>query len=281
MRSTGFRSNQEPMEPKERLTPIQELSDLPSIDALADLPRGINWKFVFSDAVANERELIGAKWKHSLPDFSVAIHTSAPIIQWVKLITDDEVHAHQDFFEQCAKDYGQLAESLIKQLIDTHNIPFTPEFPLVGLNAYLQKAYPTTGKMQEWAFRIHGFHCAFTHQSTEQHIEVPLTFGEEFGVLDPYFFSNYILSSPQYAPLPVALFDPYGDGNRILEVMQVISKFEEVPSNVPGQTGIIVSDREKKEITISEEGLQAIIQQVVPKNGLLDFWRRFLGLWKK
>lgn len=269
------------MEPKERLSPINNLSDLPSLDELADLPRGINWKFVFDQAVADEREVIGAKWKHSLPNFSVGVHTSLPIIQCLKLITDKEIHTHQDFFEQCAKDYGILAEKLIKQLINSHKIPFTPEFPLIGLNAYRQKAYPTTGKMLKWTFRIHGFHCAFIHRITQQHIEVPLTFGEEFGTLDPYFFCNYMLSSPEYAPLPVPLFHLSGDGNRILEVMQEIGKFEEIPSNIPGRTGIIVSDREKKKIISSEGGFQEVLQQVIPKNTLVDFWQRFMNFWKR
>lgn len=281
MRSIGFQSNQERMEPKERLSQIEELSDLPSIEELVQLPRGINWKFVFGEQVAHVREEVGAKWKHNLADFSVAIHTTAPIIQCLKLITDEEIYAHQDFFEQCAKDYGFLAERLIKQLVKTYKIPFTPEFPLIGLNAYHQKAYATTGKMGDWTFRIHGFHCAFTHRTTQQHIEVPLTFGEEFGALDPYFFSNYMETSPEYVPLPVHLFNLYGDGNRILEVMQGIGKFEEIPSNIPGRTGIIVSDREKKKIISSERGFQEILQQVIPKNTLADFWRRFLGFWKK
>lgn len=269
------------MEPEERLTHIKDLSDLPDLYDIAQLPRSINWKFVFGPIVENERERIGAKWKHNFPGFSVSIHTSEPIIQCRKLMTEEEIIAHQDFFEKCAQEYGKLAGQLIRRLIDTLKIPFTPEFPLVSLNAYHEKTYPTAGKMGKWRFRIHGFHCAFTHQSTEQHIEVPLTFGEEFGELDPYFFSNYILSSPAYAPLPISIFEPHRDGQRILEVMEELGKFEEIPSNIPGRTGIIVTDRDRKEIIVSEEGFRAVILQVIPSNHLSGFWQRLLRFWKR
>ncbi|NRB50218.1 MAG: hypothetical protein HRU41_21250 [Saprospiraceae bacterium] len=270
------------MEPKERISQIEKIADIPGIDSIAQLPRGINWKFIFGAAVIDERERTGAKWKHSLPDFSIGIHTSEPIIQCLKLITDEEIIAHQDFFEQCAQDYGQLAGKLIRQLVRTFNIPFTPDFPLLSLNAYYgKKAYPTTGKMGAWEFYLHGFHCAFSHQTTDQYIEVPLTFGEEFGELDPYFFSKYILSSPEYITLPVPIFIPYEDGTRILEVMQQIGKFEEIPSNIPGRSGIIVSNRDKKKITVAVEGYKNSVQQAIPRKRGLGFWRKWLRFWKK
>lgn len=264
------------MEPKERVSQIKQATDLPSIDEIAKLSRGINWKFVFSKAMINEREEIGEKWKQGLPQFSIGIHTSEPIIQCLKLITNEEIIAHQRFFESCAQDYGHLSRKLILQLVTTKGIPFTPEFPLLSLNAYRRKAYATSGRMGDWTYYVHGFHYAFTHKVTQQHIEVPLTFGEEFGELDPYFFSNYILSSSQYLPLPIAIYDPFGDGRRILQVMQQIGKFEQIPSNIPGRVGVIVSDRDRKKIIVSEEGFQSMIQQVTTKRPFFNLWNRFL-----
>jgi len=266
---------------KERITPIECLSDLPSIDEIAELPRGINWKFVFGAAILSEREKVGEEWKQRLPQFSIAVHTAEPIIQCLKLITDQEIHAHQDFFEKCAQDYGQLAHNLIHQLVAKKGIIFTPEFPLLSLNAYRGKAYPPSGKMGAWNYCIHGFHCAFTHKITEQHIEVPLTFGEEFGELDPYFFSRYILSTPQYTPLPVAIFSLHGDGHRIVKVMQQLGKFEEISSNIPGRTGVIVTDREKKKVVVSEEGFRSILQQVTVRSPFARVWYSFIQFWKK
>nr|MBX2871676.1 hypothetical protein [Saprospiraceae bacterium] len=184
------------MEPKERISHIENVADLPDIDRIAQLQRGVNWKFVFGAAMLDQRERVGKDWKEKLPQFSISIHISEPLIQCLKLITDEEIIAQQDFFEKCAQNYGQLAGELVEQLVAKLRISFTPEFPLLSLNAYSRKGYPTSGKMGKWTYYIHGFHCAFTHQTTAQKIEAALTFGEEFGELDPYFFSNYIVSSP-------------------------------------------------------------------------------------
>ncbi len=151
------------MEPKDRITPIKNQADLPNIDEIAELSRGINWKFIFDAAILSEREEIG----------------------------------------------------------------------------------------------------------------------EEFGELDPYFFSGYILSTPQYVPIPVAIFSPHGDGHRIVKVMQQLGKFEEISSNIPGRTGVIVTDREKKKVVVSEEGFQSILQQVTTKSPLSSIWYRFMQFWKK
>lgn len=80
------------------------------------------------------------------------------------------------------------------------------------------------GKVAEWKYFVHGFHCGFQNIITRQYIEVSLVFGLEFGDLDPYFFVKFILSSQNYHPLPIPLFEEYADGSRIIKKNDLIRK---------------------------------------------------------
>jgi hypothetical protein len=77
-------------------------------------------------------------------------------------------------------------------------------------------------------------------------------FGDDYGDLDPYFFSNYITSTPQYKPLPIELHEPHYDGKRILNKMLESGKLERVQGNWPEVIGTIVTDRKKIEIKTLE-----------------------------
>lgn len=207
-------------------------------------------KILFGEKIKEKREEIGQKWKAELPDFLIGIHRIKDEINLRKLISDQEIEEHQLFFEACAKEYGRLAEKLIQQLIYELGVQPHDGFPLKTLNAYKHTPYDQRGKMGEWGYFFHGYHCAFTHLKTKQHIEVPLVFGEEYGELDPYFFSIFIKSTPEFHPLPIRIYEDYADGKRILNVMLKLGKFEEINSNLEGKRGIVVKDRNKKEVSI-------------------------------
>ncbi len=179
-----------------------------------------------------------------------------------KLITDEEIEQNQSFFEEYAKEYGRLGEELINQFIEKFNVKPHNGFPLKTINAMGQHAYLKPHAMGEWNYFFHGFHCRFTHKKTKQQIEVPLTFGEEFGELDPFFFIIFIWSTPKFKPLPIEIYPNVHDGLRILEVMLRLGKFEKVNSNFKGQSGIIVTDRVKKEVKVFDTGMEAVLNEV-------------------
>ncbi|MBC7388100.1 MAG: hypothetical protein H7329_02720 [Opitutaceae bacterium] len=136
------------------------------------------------------------------------------------------------------------------------------------------------GNVGNWKYFIHGFHCGFENNETRQIIEVPLVFGLEFGDLDPYFFTRFIKSTPNYQPLPVDIYVDYADGVRINEKMISLGKFERINSNVGNHYGIVVTDRQKVEIKSHKE-LESLFKE---KNTQTDkqkfnFWK-FMGLKK-
>lgn len=227
------------------------IQDIPSIDKIKGLSRNKTMKVVFGKGILRKRESIGNQWKKELNDFQVGIHTQNPEINIARLISDKEIVDHQDFFEKCAKDYRDLATRLINKLANQLGIEIDPESPMDSFNFLKRSEHrPQKDKVDNWRYYIHGAHCCFDNIKTGQVIEVSLVNGLEFGALDPYFFTGFIKSTPDYQPLPVAIFEDYADGVRILEKMEEIGKFEKINRTYEGFFDTVVADREKVEVKI-------------------------------
>ncbi|WP_212002971.1 hypothetical protein [Chitinophaga sp. HK235] len=235
----------------ERITEIVTIhleEQLPSLEYIRAIPRIKELKLIFEGSMQSQREQIGKVWKDSLQECSVAIYTSDPIIGILPLITDREIEEHQDFFEQCALDYRTLSELLVFELGRKLAISIDRKYPWESFG----KKLGSRGVMGNWSYFLHGFHCGFEHKQTGQLIEAPLVFNDEFGDLDPYFFSRYIRSTPAYQPLPVVIFEDCLDGVRILDKMVSLGKFERISSNWPGHHGTVAVRKERQLIDISE-----------------------------
>jgi hypothetical protein len=258
---------------------INSIGQVPTIETILSIPRERTMKLVFEKNIQTQREAIGQKLKKELLNFQVGIHTIEPEINIAKLITDKEIEDNQDFFEQCAKDFRQLGEELLYKLVDKLDLNLNMEFPLQSFNE-LKRDGRSNGKVEGWNYFVHGFHCGFVNMKTKQEIEVPLVFGQEFGALDPYFFSKYIKSTKKYNPLPIEIFEDYADGERINEKMISLGKFERISSNIGNHFGIVVTDRSKVEIK-SYLDLEIMYQEQNKQTEKLkfNFWK-FIGLKK-
>jgi hypothetical protein len=226
---------------------INSVGQVPTLGTIQAISRERSLKLVFENGVQNIMEEIGQDLKNKLPDFQISIHTVEPEINIAKLITNKEIEDNRDFFEQCAKDYRQLGHELLYKLVDKLDLKLNKDFPMQTFNE-LKRGKRSKGNVEDWNYYVHGFHCGFINNKTKQEIEVPLVFGQEFGDLDPYFFSKFIKSTPKYKPLPVDIFEDYADGVRINERMISLGKFEVISSNVSNHFGIVVTDRQKVEI---------------------------------
>lgn len=258
---------------------INSVGQIPTLDTIRSIPRERTIKLVFEKEVQRQREAIGQNLKTELVGFQVGIHTIEPEINIAKLITDKEIEDNQDFFEQCAKDYRQLGEELLHKLVNKLDLKLNKDFPMQTFNE-LKRDGRSSGKVEGWNYYVHGFHCGFVNIKTKQEIEVPLVFGQEFGDLDPYFFSKFIKSTPKYKPLPVDIFEDYDDGARINERMLSLGKFERISSNVGNHYGIVVADRQKVEIK-SYLDLEKMYQEQnkQTEKPKFNFWK-FIGLRK-
>jgi len=227
------------------------IQDIPSIDKLNGLSRNKTMRVVFGKGILRKRESIGNQWKKKLNDFQIGIHLQNPEINIARLISDKEIIDHQDFFEKCAKDYRNLAKRLINELAQHLEIEINPDSPLDSFNFLKRREHrPEKNFIEDWRYYVHGFHCCFENIKTGQVIEVSLVNGLEFGALDPYFFTGFVKSTPDYKPLPIEIFEDYADGVRILEKMEEIGKFEKVNGIYEGRFDTVVTDRDKVEVRI-------------------------------
>ena len=216
--------------------------DIPTLDAINAVQREVKLQLIFEGGLKQNRETIGNQLIAKLNNFQIGIPKVEPTISIAKLITDEEIVAHQNFFETCAKDYRKLAGELVATLVTELGVQLDEDFPLNTFRESMA-AGKQTGQVGQWEYWIHGFHCGFENHRTGQYIEVPLVFGMEFGDLDPYFFTGFIKSTHAYQPLPVAIYEDYADGARIIEKMLALGKFERVNSNVGSHSGVVVTDR--------------------------------------
>lgn len=254
---------------------IRNIDDLPSENIFLNLPRNKYLVLKFLDETDSERKKYGENLKKKFKDFQIGIHTIEPIIGIRKLIADNEIDMFQELFVQYAFDYRELATKLIHGLALKIKVDIQNESPYWAFLKYWQKK-GQSGVFEEWNYFFHGFHCHFIHRKTKQEIEVSLIFGLEFGDLDPYFFTNFIISSHDYKPLPIEIYESYHDGLNIIERMIIIGKFEKINSTTfPNHSGIVLKNRTNKvEIRTFENPSDAI--KPLPKFNLF----KFLGLKK-
>lgn len=249
---------------------IDTEDQIPAIETIRSISRQETLKLIFRPVIQNQREAIGEQLRARLHGFQVGIHMTKPEINIVKLITDEEIELHQDFFEKCAKDYRELSKKLIYKVAEKLELNIDPQFPLLTFNP-LKRDTRQKGSVDGWNYYLHGFHCGFVNRKTGQLIETPLVFGLEFGELDPYFFTKYIKSTPAYRPLPIEIYDNYADGVRINEKMLALGKFERIPSNIENNVGVVVTDRDKVEVSIYREEKQKVEKQKVSLLRFLGF----------
>ncbi|MEM8895037.1 MAG: hypothetical protein AAGC88_10700, partial [Bacteroidota bacterium] len=170
---------------------IAELDEVPEIETIRSISRERILRLVFESTVEDYKDKAGERLKRSLVGFQIGVHTLEPEIRITKLISDSQIENHQNFFEKCALEYRQLGKELLYDLIERLDLELNKDFPLETFNK-LKKNRSQSGQLNEWSYYIHGFHCGFENNVTGQLIEVSLVFGQEFGDLDPYFFSRFI-----------------------------------------------------------------------------------------
>lgn len=217
--------------------------DIPTIEELHKLPRNKTLTVVFGKDILDKKTATVKHWNLELKDFNIGIDINQPSIHLTRLISDDEIIEHQDFFEQCAKDYRDLSKQLIYKLANHLNIEISPEAPLNGFLSIKGENQKRT--FDNWEYHVHGHHCCFENLSSKQIIEVSLIHGLEFGALDPYFFIRFINTTPDYKPLPLEIYHDEAVGRKILKKMEEIGKFEKINAIYKNRYSTVVTDREK------------------------------------
>ena len=79
----------------------------------------------------------------------------------------------------------------------------------------------------DWDLDVHGQHCRFEQRTTGQTVEISMWFGTHFGLLDPWFFYDYMETTPEL-DLPAELRDSFHDTSRAMDILEERGKLVRV-----------------------------------------------------
>ncbi|NMI06464.1 hypothetical protein HF638_20995 [Paenibacillus sp. SZ31] len=118
--------------------------------------------------------------------------------------------------------YQRIAQQLIEKLIMETDQPDRAEI-LEGAYHLLSNADVINGEeelTENWFFDVHGEHCLFQNTETGQTLEVSLGSPKDVGNMDPYFFYNFIKTTPELAYLTSYFENPFKDMLDFFERME-------------------------------------------------------------
>ncbi|MGN7413928.1 DUF6896 domain-containing protein [Paenibacillus sp. SAF-068] len=109
--------------------------------------------------------------------------------------------------------YEKIARQLINQLIlETDQSDRTAilagAYDMLTNADVIHEGEELTGN---WYFDVHGEHCMFKNTETGQTLEVALGSPADVGNMDPYFFYNFIKTTPELAHLTSYFDHPFQD----------------------------------------------------------------------
>ncbi|MCA1596595.1 MAG: hypothetical protein LC772_09265 [Chloroflexi bacterium] len=138
----------------------------------------------------------------------------------LKVISEEDVLAHADELVLAVRRFNEIANDLVNRLAAKWDVP--PD----SLNSYFfrwrrynDSADGERRLDEEWKYWFHGTECVFTHNATGQHVEFSFGSLGELGAPDPWFFSRFLETTPEFAPILRLFGDDYHDPRRALEIL--------------------------------------------------------------
>ncbi len=130
-----------------------------------------------------------------------------------------------------AREFRKQSEWLAKEIAKLNNVPITELW---------DKSEEIEVFPDGWKCYHHGQHFYCENLDSLQVVEVPVWYGQEFGVLDPYFLSQFIDTTPSLS-MPLGINDWYHDMSRVMDVMLEMGLLKKIQGTRFEVSGIIVT----------------------------------------
>ncbi|MDI1484664.1 hypothetical protein [Polyangium sp. y55x31] len=213
------------------------LDEIPAPEVLADIARkGHHAVLRVSGAPGGSvlEELVH-RLARALPEHSVFL-SGASQITVIPVITNADVLQIADELVAAAHEFRDLAIELCARLS-----------PKLGIaREALVDSPRTSGRLDaEWDYHFHGLQCCFKSRRTGQVLDVELSFGDEFGVLDPWFFHRFLKTTDRHAAIAAKLVEEYHDTARALDVLEGTGRLRRVTHLTAGRAvhGVVAKSR--------------------------------------
>jgi len=171
-----------------------------------------------------------------LPDHSVFVSYPAPhggidAITVYKVIDRAAVLGDLPLWLLAVREYVALADDLCVRLATAHGLK-----PAELLANRHRGRCAAVGRLGAWRYHFHGFQCQFLHRDGTV-VDVNVCHGDEFGTLDPYFFSRYVRSSPARRDAAALLSDDFHDACRVFTILTRLGRLKTISAPVAGHQG--------------------------------------------
>lgn len=170
----------------------------------------------FPPACEGDKRLLSEQLRPRLPGYSVFDSGPGPqgttCVTVLKVIEERAVLENLPLFLSAIRDFSHTAHDLCRRLAEAHRILSED---LLARREAIEK-----GRLGNWDYNFHGLECCFTNGGTGQVVDVRISFGGEFGVLDPFFLSRFIRTTPVHHKAARLLDDDFHDACRVLEILR-------------------------------------------------------------
>lgn len=168
-------------------------------------------------------------------------------IRFHRILPSETILEHAPQFAASAREFRRLATILCRRLASKIGISST-QLSYSGRFLPPEQEVAQSGKLSaNWEYFFHGYQCGFTHRKTGQTLDVEFGFSDEFGVLDPWFWLQFLRSTPQFHFLAQLLPLGFTDAARMMDTLRdagFLLEIEGSPEFVsPHRRGIRVADQ--------------------------------------
>ncbi|GAB5527701.1 MAG: hypothetical protein Roseis2KO_55730 [Roseivirga sp.] len=141
-----------------------------------------------------------------------------------------------------AKLFRSTATALMDKLAERYKVDFKSGQGLYELRTNNDHIHRVDRINDQWKFQFHGYECRLTNEVTGQSLDTIFIHRPEFGVLDPYFFLQYVNTTPELRDLKVFFNDKYDYVDQALLTLEAHGEIKRFPkSDVPySSRGLIV-----------------------------------------
>jgi hypothetical protein len=193
---------------------FQSIADLPSDEqVLSHLDRQHHVVLQLPASYETQKPSLIHDLKTRLPEFcSIFDSGGNGDLTWVtikEVVSRPALQAIEGDLIHAARIFRHTAHTLANKLAEFYRVP------AAELWDHLAQLKPFPGA---WNMSHHGGHQCFENTRTGQIVEVSLWFGDEFGVLDPQFFSTFLRTTPEL-DCPAEIADHYHDTARALDYL--------------------------------------------------------------
>lgn len=118
--------------------------------------------------------------------------------------------------------FKTTAKLLIEKVITETNQPQKAKIE-AGEYCEIQNAAILNGEpilSDNWTFEVHGEHCRFENEITNQVLEVSLVWKDPIGDLDPHFFYNFLQTTETLKHLTMLFVNPFSDTLNFFEYLE-------------------------------------------------------------